>query len=448
MNFKFLPDLPIETSINDSLGFKDFTELLQSSINGTQTPFVYGVLGNWGTGKTSILKLLKNLLEKDLENGVSRAIPIWFNAWEYENETNLLYPLLECVKLDYKERLKLKDMSQDFRKSFLDVISASTVTLADIGLRTVSKAIIGDAVKLEDIEKHIQSIKEHSDTLDKLLSGWTDEVRALKSGFKNLLEVYANDYSPSNNDGSSSETRFIILIDDLDRCLPETVIATLEKIKNFLLVDRCIFVLALNPKVVYQGIRVKYHGQEIDGREYLEKMLNYSFYVPEPDATHIMKYCSTSLERLVGETDRKDFKKYFDRFGQILCDCRFTNPRKIKRILNHYLFFLELNVKKIDQYHLPHVIRLIILAEYYPSFFELFIADSDSVEMLTQELKKIGSDKFNVNEFGAKFGLRLSDTVSELVQMKKLFEFPPSNGREQKDLVAHANAVFRIVRLS
>lgn len=448
MNFKFLPDLPIETGINDSLGFKDFVEVLQSSIYGTQTPFVYGILGNWGSGKTSILRLLKNLLEKDLANGTSRAIPIWFNAWEYENESNLLYPLLECVKRDYKERLKLENLSHNFRKHFLDVISASTITLADVGLRTVTKAVIGDAVKLEDVEKHLQSIKDHSDEIDKLFSKWTDEVRALKSGFENLLDAYANDYPNKNPNDINSETRFVILIDDLDRCLPETVIETLEKIKNFLLVDRCIFVLALNPRVVYQGIRVKYHGQEINGREYLEKILNYSFYVPEPDSVHIEEYCSRSLEKLVAESDRQGLRQYFDRFGQILCDCRFNNPRKIKRILNHYLFFLRLNAKRLDRYYLPNVIRLIILAEYYPSVFELFLTDRDSVEIIMQEFRKIGSEKFNVEEFGAKFGVRLSDAISELIQMKKLFEFSSAKDREQKDLTEHANAVFKIVRLS
>ena len=108
-----------------------------------------------------------------------------------------------------------------------------------------------------------------------------------------MLLAYAKEY-PFNKPGATAEdARFVILIDDLDRCLPETVIAILEKIKNFLAVEDspCIFVLALNPKVVYQGIRVKYHGLEIDGREYLEKIINYSFYVPEPDDEYIKKYC-------------------------------------------------------------------------------------------------------------------------------------------------------------
>ncbi len=56
-------------------------------------------------------------------------------------------------------------------------------------------------------------------------------------GFKELLLAYAKEY-PFNKPGATAEdARFVILIDDLDRCLPETVIAILEKIKNFLAVE-------------------------------------------------------------------------------------------------------------------------------------------------------------------------------------------------------------------
>ncbi len=68
----------------------------------------------------------------------------------------------------------------------------------------------------------------------------------------------------------------MILIDDLDRCLPETVIRVLENLKNHLTISRCVCVLALDARIVYQGISVKYGGAMVDGREYLEKFLNYS----------------------------------------------------------------------------------------------------------------------------------------------------------------------------
>lgn len=447
MNFKFLPDVPINSTLEDSLGFKSFVEILQSSIYNTETPFVYGVLGNWGSGKTSILKLLQNLLENDLRSGYSNAIPVWFNAWEYENETNMLYPLLECIKLDYAERLEASNLSREFGKCFQEAIAASAFTLGDIGLRVITKALVGEAVKLEDVEKHIKSIKEHSTEIEKSFNQWTNETRALRTSFKNMLSIYSKEYS-NKNSSKQDNLRFVILIDDLDRCLPETVIGILEKIKNFLSVDKCIFVLALNPKIVYQGIRIKYHGLEINGREYLEKILNYSFYAPEPDAEHIEQYCRLSLEKLVVGSDQEDVRTHFERFGQILRDSRFSNPRKIKRILNHFLFFIKLNNSVIKNFHIPNIIRLIILAEYYPSIFELLLSDNDSAEKCLTEVKKLGTDSFNVQEFEKKFGVDLGEIVAELVQMKGLFSLALNEGSNFKNISDHARSVFRIVRLS
>lgn len=87
MDMFFLPDTPITALDDDALDFAPFARQLHAALIGTQPPFVFGVLGDWGTGKTSILRLLEAQLN---ETGV--CIPIWFDAWRYENETNILYP--------------------------------------------------------------------------------------------------------------------------------------------------------------------------------------------------------------------------------------------------------------------------------------------------------------------------------------------------------------------
>lgn len=446
MDFKFIPDLPIDSKFDDALGFNDFIEVLQSSIQKTETPFVYGVLGNWGAGKTSILRLLNNRIEQELQNGYSYSIPIWFNAWEYENESNLIYPLFNSIKRDYKTRLKVKELSDNFTTQFLNVISSSTLALGDIGIRIITKALTGEAIKIEDIEKHIKSVKDHSNEIENALNAWTDQIYTLKKNFELLLDAYANDY-PFETQEAKDDARFVILIDDLDRCLPETVIAILERIKNFLSVKRCIFVLALNPKIVYQGIKVKYNGLEINGREYLEKILNYSFYVPEPEVKSIEQYCERSLEKLVGNDGKKIFSEQLDRFGKTLGDCNFNNPRKIKRILNHYLFFLKINEKELDHYHLPNIIRLIILAEYYPSIFEILLESNSGSKnadalLLPDSLGSIMLPRESKNSISQEIN-RI-----EVSQIRKLLDLVIPESRNIARLDEHVTSVFRIVRLS
>ena len=65
------------------------------------------MLGDWGTGKTSALKTLEARLNAILKNkafvsGESVHKPIWFNAWRYENEANLVYALLKATQQDYE----------------------------------------------------------------------------------------------------------------------------------------------------------------------------------------------------------------------------------------------------------------------------------------------------------------------------------------------------------
>src|SRR5262245_43361884 len=107
LNMHFLPDEPIKTfaddheekdaSRKDALGFAAFADQLHRAIKGAQSPFVFGVLGDWGTGKTSILHLLEARLKTE-----NTYIPIWFDAWRYENETNILYPLLHAIQKCHK----------------------------------------------------------------------------------------------------------------------------------------------------------------------------------------------------------------------------------------------------------------------------------------------------------------------------------------------------------
>src|SRR5262249_11553464 len=160
----------------------------------------------------------------------------------------------------------------------------------------------------KDVKEQLEDVEAHPDELEATLSKWADQVAELKKAFDTLLKEYAAKLATLNKTLAPEDIRFVILIDDLDRCLPETVIAILESIKNYLTVKNCIFILGINPRVVYEGIRIKYRGMEIDGREYLEKIINYSFYVPEPDATLIAQFAIKRLDQLVGAPDKSKYQ--------------------------------------------------------------------------------------------------------------------------------------------
>lgn len=116
-NITLLNDLSIGESENnrqDGLGFNTYSSIISRTIKGTPGPFTIGVFGEWGSGKTSLLRLIKNNLQKDYN-----VLPIWFNAWMYEKEEHPLLPLISTIvnevnndenfwqneKLDIKKKL-------------------------------------------------------------------------------------------------------------------------------------------------------------------------------------------------------------------------------------------------------------------------------------------------------------------------------------------------------
>lgn len=174
----------------------------------------------------------------------------------------------------------------------------SAFVVGDLGVRGLTKAIWGEAASLTDMADWVKRVREQKQPLHDALGTWKSEVDGLHTAFETMLEAFAADYA-AHKGLKAEDIRFVILIDDLDRCLPETTIRLLESIKNHLTVDHAVFVLALNAQIVYQGIRHKYGGADMNGQEYLEKILNYTFYVPEPDAKRLTAFAKARLAQML-----------------------------------------------------------------------------------------------------------------------------------------------------
>src|SRR6516165_6812761 len=125
MEMRFLPDEAIEAAGADLLEIGSAAAVIESSIRNTGTPFVYGVLGDWGSGKTSMLHLLRNSLKERAPGFVT----IWFNAWQYENEQNMVYPLLYAIKRQYDQDPRTHAADAGFKKSFWKVLAGSALAM-------------------------------------------------------------------------------------------------------------------------------------------------------------------------------------------------------------------------------------------------------------------------------------------------------------------------------
>ncbi|MCE7948748.1 MAG: hypothetical protein DYG88_15095 [Chloroflexi bacterium CFX4] len=444
---RFIADAPIAHPDHDLFDFKGFVDLIENAVRGTQTPFVYGVLGDWGTGKTSVLRLLEARFRATdnkheimrLPDGKEIFVPIWFDAWKYENEANIVYPLLHVIKQQY-ERDVPQEKRSNIQAAFQTVVVTSVLALGQVGLKALLKTLTGGAVDLKTLEDSLKQVRENQrkaandGALAAVLSDWADSVGKFADAFEDLLQTYAKEIV---GEADAERVRFLILVDDLDRCLPDTTISILESIKHHLSVPKCIFVLALNGRVVYQAIRRKYGGEGIDGREYLEKILNYAFYVPEIDLDKKTMDHFVQKQRfvLVGQTD---YKREFDDLSTALAESKFNNPRRIKRILNRYLIYLQ---RRQADVHLPNTIRLLLIAEYFPLLFQLYMRLG---KQASERISELLNGKTAVRDFEATYGISIEQIVPQMRYMEKLFDLPTQN---EQVFNKQIREIFEITRL-
>jgi len=309
---------------NDILGFQEPVSRLAKLITNVETPFTLGICGRWGSGKTSFMMLLQALLC----NEYSRKT-FWFNAWEYENETSLLLPLLSNLSNDFPLETELWKNTKKYAS-----------VAAYIGASAILKSVTSKIIEINDVEKAFKLVEENSAIYEK----WVSESQKLKVAFQNIVN-------------SIDENGIIIFVDDLDRCLPETVVKLIENIKHFLSVKKCIFILGIDDFVLKRIISSKYNNV-IDGSEYLEKIINYSFHIPTNQTIDIKKFVINYIDSVTENGFSANHTENIDYLIDTLVATDFVNPRRIKHILARYTIYLSLD--NCDKYINELVVKLLL----------------------------------------------------------------------------------------
>jgi predicted KAP-like P-loop ATPase len=111
--------------------FREYSRRLSKIIINSTPRFTVGIYGDWGTGKTTIMQMLKEELDKNYSNNLET---IWFDSWRYEKEKySAMIPLLRTIILtlqnvivkskDNNKRKILQKMQKGFAKMTKAVIS-------------------------------------------------------------------------------------------------------------------------------------------------------------------------------------------------------------------------------------------------------------------------------------------------------------------------------------
>ncbi|MGB9775431.1 MAG: SUMF1/EgtB/PvdO family nonheme iron enzyme [Anaerolineae bacterium] len=335
-------DHPIQTRNEDRLNFADYADILADIILTADTPITLGIFGPWGSGKTSLMRLIAERLIGQRTTGHRRARTVWFNAWQYERDEAALWRALLLHVLDglRSDDLSEEDARQieDWRmRLYADVERTELGSLQvdwpaagraalKLGLSFIpGPGTLAELVKLAQgnlsvVEDLVKAFRRERVEIYRRRLTFLEEFQA---GFAHLVREYI----------WSRNGLLVLFIDDLDRCLPARAVEVLETVKLYLDVPGCAFVIAADREVIERVVQSQY-GAETDapfqGRDYLDKLVQIPFYLPPLEEEQILSYIADHAPE-VDSTCRTIFAAGLE-----------PNPRVVKRALNIFRLLADL----------------------------------------------------------------------------------------------------------
>jgi hypothetical protein len=237
-------------------------------------PVTVGVFGDWGSGKSSLMKIASS----DLQDR-GRVATIEFSAWQFEGYEDVKAALMQVIMRRLQQEQGLSENGNRLRDRLLKRVDwFYAISLAATRIATLTPPTLEElqkAVKPPGDEEQTQAIQEFRDDFAALLAEIED------------IDVLA------------------VFIDDLDRCLPSTIIETFEAIRLFLAVPKTAFVIAADERVIRYAIRSRYPAEAgVDlGRDYLEKIVQVPIRVPPLTDAEVETYLNLLVAELSLDPD-------------------------------------------------------------------------------------------------------------------------------------------------
>jgi formylglycine-generating enzyme required for sulfatase activity len=332
-----LPRLSVITdaaTTDDRLGFQPLVRTLANIVlsSSTETPLAIAMDGKWGSGKTSILKMVESQARLVGFNS------IWLNAWALERAEHLIAELTAGIQDE------LARSGRTPGGTFSDKLG---VFLGRAFASLVPERLGGQVVR-GLVQANVKTAETQADTAE------IASIVRTQRAFQDLVNILLE-----RGSASQGQHRLLVLIDDLDRALPDQVTSMLKNLKQLVEMEGCVFLLAMDVDLVAKGIedfyRARYtagsnislrstdgstrldvtpeHGSITPGfgRNYLEKLVQIILPVPQLSRAVVMD-CVRSF----------GFAEEVVEMVAWAPDAEILNPRRLKRYLNTLSVTLQL----------------------------------------------------------------------------------------------------------
>jgi transcriptional regulator with XRE-family HTH domain len=293
----------------------------------TRTPMAMAIYGAWGTGKTTAMKWLHGLIDHWNENGRTEnkiiVRPVWFYPWKYESKEDvwrgfIWEVIINSIDASQATVQTIKHAAKRFGpflgRTFLHALTS-------IKLTTPGRSI-DPTIDLADI-KEILSEYQAVERLEKAYL--TEFESSLRSWVESML---------------GPNERMVILIDDLDRCMPQITLQVIEAMRLYLNIEKLIFIIGVDKRVIQELVSRRYERLGLTkerSKDYLAKMfqVEVSLTLSEDQMIAFLDH-QLKLRQILYLRDHLEDHEY-QLFRDLIFKLGGRNPREVKRLINSAL---------------------------------------------------------------------------------------------------------------
>ena len=339
-----LLDAPIESDDEDKLERTKIADAITDTILNYEKKSItksitIGIEGSWGSGKTSVINLVKDRIIKRYKPDIwknydsyvfSSTIPseikpliINFNPWIYSSEEKLL---------------------SDFFRLICHAVARRNIWIATTFWFHTSE--------------HLRRILETSK-----LGLVTSILSAIAAGCANTLNIFRfeldNKKNGANKILNNFDEKIFVIIDDIDRLDADETLLIFKLTKVVADFHNIIFILAYDKEKTIQKINAKFEGDinsgaaynyEVVGDNFIDKIVQYHFYIPYTRTFNYEKYFVELAATINEYSNIEILDEYFwkDIYSNYLCTLLYS-PRNAKQYMNNIMINLNIiDAKEIN----------------------------------------------------------------------------------------------------
>lgn len=317
-------DVPRKHTQEDLFGIQVYQDALIEYVELTDTPITIALQGEWGSGKTSLMNLLRyNLCDKD----GAPYFPVWINTWQYslmKTPGQTIISILEGIINQIGELNPSKQKWTESKKKIGGIFKK----MASVGTKIAAGAVGIDGGLVDELLETEE--------------GPQSDIVQLKEEISSIIEQILAE--------NPSRRGFTFYIDDLDRIDPPVAVEILELLKNIFDLENCIFILAIDYDVVIKSLKPKFgeltEQNEREFRSFFDKIIQLPFSMPVA-SYNVDTFLVDALKKIefFSDEELKDMT-LAENLSEITRLSVGTNPRSLKRLTNTLALISIINRKQ------------------------------------------------------------------------------------------------------